>query len=337
MASKNTLPNSGVPLWVDPKTELPARSNSMMDSWYFVCSCECEGKKLGFQWHQQIMAMPGGMKFGQAEIELMAAETQDFVSDVVIAPVSEAVGSDPDELHVFSPVGELTGDHKKMHLKAQCEKGNFDVEMVTNHILYNGVTGLLNFMGNSYQFGFTDMIVNGSLEIEGAKYEVKDAVAWFDRQWTLVTDSADAAAVTESESGGGNFMPSWLWIGMALNTDGDALSLWDCYTSTRNSFATVTHANGVQTIVPINVEYEKTWTSEKTGAVYPRKFTVEIPQEDISLKFDSLLDKPEVVIEASGIHGSQNLCTVTGSFHGQEVSKDIIVELVGDICGELPF
>ena len=330
MASKTTMKNAGVPLWVNPKTDLPAKEGSNVDSWYFVCNCEVDGKKIGFQWHQQSMVMPNGMKFGQAEIEMMDAETQNFVSDVVIAPTGEILDSDYDKLNVYSPVGQMTGDAETIHLKAQCKDGSFDVEIKTRHVLYNGVVGLLKLMGNSYQFSFTDVLVNGELELGGVKYQVKDAIGWIDRQW----DMPDAKGSNEL-MGGGMLMPAWLWIGMALNEDGAAVSLWDSFAGVRNSFATVAHENGVQTIVPIDVTYEETWTSERTGAVYPRKFRISIPQEDIELYFDSLLDKPEVVVEQSGIHGSQNLCHVTGHYKDQVVERDVIVELVGDICGEM--
>lgn len=45
--TKNDTVNSGVPLFVDTKTDLTARPNAAIDSWYVNCAFEVDGKNWG--------------------------------------------------------------------------------------------------------------------------------------------------------------------------------------------------------------------------------------------------------------------------------------------------
>lgn len=332
MGSKNLLPNSGVPYWVNPKTDLPAGANHDIDSWYMISTFDIGDKHLGFNWHQQTVTMPNGMKIVSAETYMMEGSSKTVLDAAMAGPMGNGFGADEDKLNVYSPIGTLTGDPNELQLKIKTDFGAIDIVAKTKHILHNGVNGLLQFMGNSYQYGYIDMEINGTFEFQGETYEVKNATAWFDRQWGA--NSGGERFVMDPNDLGK--LPSWLWIGLNLNDSGAAISLWDAYIGpVRQSFATILHENGVESLVPITITYDNIWKSERTGRSYPDKIHVSIPQEEIELSFCSMMNHPEVYQEHTGISGSQNLCVATGTYKGQEVKRNVLVEIVNDLCGDI--
>ena len=242
-------------------------------------------------------------------------------------------GSDSDRLHVYSSWGCMEGDHTKMTLKLQTGTEAVDVTLIpTEQVLYNGTTGLLHMGTNdSYQFSFPNMKISGTFTLEGKTYEIKNATAWFDRQWGFNLSTTETVGKVP-----GMFQQSWLWLGMTLNENHtEAISLWDVYLAEgRHTFATFICENGLQFNIPAEVTYENIWTSSKSGNSYPRIINISIPEEELELRLVSMVDDPEFVREKMGMCGCQNLCTVTGSYHGNPISRDVVLELLNNVCGE---
>lgn len=333
MSKKNYAPNLGVPLFVNTVDDLPAQdaARTNIDSWYFNCAFESNGKKLGFEWHQQVVQTPGGAMHS-VEFLLMDASKRKIYENAYTSLENEKNYALADQMVVVSEFGILQGNKDSFEIKMNSESGSIDIVMTKQGELYNGTTGLLNFLTNSYQFSFPNMLVNGKVVIKGESYEVKDAIGWFDRQWTK--DSKPSKYFTPATFE--DFKVSWLWIGMTLGEESDvAISLWDSYVEQRkNSFATVMRKDGTQVNVLIDVQYDEIWKSEVTGGEYPSKFSISIPNEDLTMSFVALIDKPEFTHETDGIYGCQSLCSVVGNYKGKEFKKTVIVEMIGNLCGE---
>jgi len=70
MSKKNSMKNSGVPLFVNYKEDLSAKPEATADSWYIICNFESEGKQIGFEWHQMFMGS-GTIQVNNTEFLLM--------------------------------------------------------------------------------------------------------------------------------------------------------------------------------------------------------------------------------------------------------------------------
>lgn len=200
-------------------------------------------------------------------------------------------------------------------------------------VLYNGTTGYLDFFGGSYQYSFPNMIVNGTVTIDGERFSVDNATAWMDRQWTA--KGKDGATMNFAPRTREEFKQSWLWIGLPFG-EHEAISLWDAYTSDegRHCFATVLREDGTQVNTLMEVTYGDVWISDVTGSHYPLNFSINVPTEDIQLTCHSLIDNPELAHERSGMYASKAFCSVEGHFRGIPVKRCVPVEMVGNLCGD---
>jgi predicted secreted hydrolase len=330
--TKNTLPNRGVPLFVDIEKDLLPKADAALDSYYVNCCFEADGKQLGFEWHEMIYRLPQG-SFTSTEFLLMNGSDDHFFPNTLSEPFTQNNSIPDGQLSVFSSIGELKGDQKGMTLRLQSDKGNVNVSLrPRKEVLYNGTTGLLNLAGSkSYEYAYTNMDVEGTVTIDGKDYKVKNATAWFDRQWSGAPEAVSGDDPTKMMSS------SWLWLGMPLNGDlSAAISLWDLYADGgRNACATILNKNGTQINVPANISYDGIWTSRSSGNKYPRKIHVAIPDEKIDFTLESLITNPDFVhSDGKGAPGCQVLCKAEGTCQGKAFSRNVIVEMIGDLCGK---
>lgn len=333
MEKKYELKNNGIPLFVNTKDDLPAHGTDLLESWYINCTFEDEGKKFGFVWHQQYVDSPVG-KLHSVEFLVMDKEADTFYSNGYSAKEDETHFSATDKLYVSSSYGTLTGDDKTMKLNLKTPNTGISVSCDVGDEIFNGTTGLLNMAGNSYQYAFPNMQINGELIIEGKAYQICHAKAWFDRQWTK--KELKNTEMKFSPASFEEFTQSWIWIGMPTGEHG-ALSFWDVYTNIegRHCFMTIRKENGIQMNVPVKITYKDIWKSNKTGSSYPNQFTIEIPEEEIKLTYTSLIGDPEFHHDGDGIHGCQCFCSVEGVWNGEPIHTDCVVEMVGNVCGEV--
>jgi predicted secreted hydrolase len=329
MSKKNLMVNSGVPLHVNYKEDLTAKRNSAVDSWYIVCNFEYEGMQAGFEWHQMEVRI-GEARLTNTEFLLMDGTQKIWCDNGQTGLVSESHGSSDKELNIFSEFGALRGDCEKMSLKLESQRGKVDVALrPRGDVLYNGATGLLRILGTgSYQYSFPNMDAEGTVIIDGKKYIVSNATAWFDRQWTF--DKTEGLIEKDKAK------QTWLWLGMTLNDDASgAISLWDTYSNNcRNAFATILNKNGTQINAVADITYDNIWTSSRTGSRYPGKIHISLPTEELDITLTALLDEPEFVHNEGVTFGCQSLCSVMGSYKGNPVNRHVIVEIIGNLLGE---
>ena len=325
MSRKNTLANSGIPLFIDHRLDLLAKPGHTGDSWYVKCSFEDQGKQVGFIWHQMIVdAGPQG-KLSNVDFLLMESTEQVVVEQMLTIPLSETSGASEKECYVYSPLGSLREDHQRFTLHLANEDGKVDVVLKPREeVLYNGATGLLKFglFDQSYEYAYPNMEIEGMVTIKGKEYRIHNTTAWLDRQWV------DMSVAVEHEA--------WLWLGMTLNTDGsEAISLWDNYVPGKhNAFATLLMEDGTQLNVVADITYDNIWTSSHSGNHYPGQVHIALPEVDLDFTMTVLLDKPEFVRTQGGTSASETLYAVKGSYKGTPLNNVTILEMVGDLCGE---
>lgn len=328
---KNLLPNNGVPLFIDPEKDLIAKTvttGGLFDSWYMNACVVLDGKPIGLQWHHQVQEAPQGI-VTLSEFAVSDGELHKYFPHGLAAPFSETCGAAGDRMAVYSPLCSLSGDRNKMHLTITAEDCSMDVTLEGGDLLCNGTMGLVRFIGaDSYQYSFPNMKMNGTLTLNGKEYQLTDQTAWFDRQWSIV--SLPGEHIMDIP---GCVRLSWLWFGLGLPT-GEYISLWDAYgCKGKNAFATILRKDGTNENVLVDVIYENIWTSKHTGCHYPREVIVKVPTEDLELKLVSLIDNPEA--DTVVVNSCQDLCKVTGTCKGQPINDLVVLEIVGDICGEV--
>lgn len=331
--TKNEMKNLGFPLSVDVKRDMPAIGKGVFDSWYVISNFEADGQKFAFEWHQQIVKLGVLGRIVAAEFVITNATKDICKHNALSVREGAKAGASCDKLHVWSAWGGLDGDEKQMRLKVQCQTEGMDVVLTpTEQVLYNGTTGLIHFGSNdSYQFSFPIMKIEGTFTFEGKTYEIKNTTAWFDRQWGYHLSSKESVVKL-----GNKFQPSWLWLGMSLNEENtEVVSLWDAYVINGHfGFATFLHEDGSQNNAVAEVTYEELYTSKRSGNRYPRIIHIKVPQEELELKLVSLVSDPEFYHEQMKSAGCQVLCRITGTYKGQPIEKDNVVELVNNVCGD---
>lgn len=330
---KNLKLNKGIPLSVNYITDLPAIKNTFFDSWYVICNFECEGEKLGFEWHHQTQNLGEIGQIVTAEFLLLNADKNICIHNTLTEPVSENNGSDTGNLNVFSNWGKLEGNHNEMRLTLDVDDSKLNVILKPQkEVLYNGTTGLLHFIASdSHQFSFPNMQINGSLVIKGKEYKITNTTAWFDRQWGFQQSNKEGVIKYKPDM----YQLSWLWLGMTLNDETEAISLWDAYQADgRHAFATFLKKDGTQINTLVDITYDGIWISKKTENSYPKIINISIPSEEFEIKIISLIEDPEFVRENVNIFGCQTLCSVTGTYQGKSINRNVIVEMLGDICGD---
>lgn len=328
---KNELTNKGIPLFVDKDRDLPGQKGSTFDSFFVSCEFEGEdGNRYGVVWHQQT-------QLGQfMTAQVLLADPANGVCDNTpfAAPVGVNCHIAEDRLECVSPLGELTGDSKEMHLVLHTENATADMILRPRDMtLYNGTTGLLLFLSamDNHQFSFPNMDVDGTFTLNGKTHVIKNTTAWFDRQWGFADSSHDLL------EGSGMNRLSWLWIGFPLDdARTEAISLWDSYAADgRYGFGTVYQADGVQVNHKVEIDYKDVWTSKQSGCSYPGAVHVEIPTADIHLDLTILPGDPEFYHKENGLSGFEALCKIDGMNKGQRVDRYGFLEIVGDVCGEV--
>jgi hypothetical protein len=318
----------GVPLFVDADTDLVAKPGRLPGSWYLSCAFTSRGKTLGFLWHQMF---PGH----GTETRFLLANCSDgkWFPHVLAEPLGGAVGVSSSRCEVSSSYGTFSGDRSRLVLKVKAGSEAVDVVLVPGpEVLYNGTLGTLPLFGmQSYEYGFPNVVTNGTMTIDGEEFPIDSATAWFDRQFGSLADPSEPA---------GKGAPidldalSWTWLGMTVDPAGrQAISFWDVHqpSGKRSTFLTFLREDGVQMNVEATVAYDRIWTSPESGHRYPGWARIAAPKIGLDVELRALLNRPEFVSEMQS--GCQAPCQATGRFGSLAIDKPVIFEMVGNPGG----
>jgi predicted secreted hydrolase len=169
----------------------------------------------------------------------------------------------------------------------------------------HGGNGWIDFgpAGSSYYHSRPRMDATGSIEVDGEVLDV-DGSAWFDHQW------GDFISV-----GGG-----WDWFAVNLDdgTDLTVSVVRDPSGGEVPAYGTIRDARGDRPLPPGSVTVEATgsWTSPRTGIVWPAGWRLEGPGEDLSVELrPTVADQELDTTETTGVvywEGSQEVTATRG-------------------------
>lgn len=171
--------------------------------------------------------------------------------------------------------------------------------------------------GASNHFSFTRMKVDGTI-LENGRREHFEGTAWMDREY-------------------GNWeQTDWDWFSIQFD-DQTELMLYQFRSETGeiNDESTGTYVAPDGTCQYLSrrdfeIEVLKTWTSQRTGTVYPALWRVRVPALDIEVTVEPWLDDQELDTRGSTmIIYWEGACRVAGNRSGADVLGRAYVELVG--------
>lgn len=169
----------------------------------------------------------------------------------------------------------------------------------------------------SYYYSYTQMDVRGTVRVRGKPFAA-EGTAWFDHEWS-------SSALKPSQSG-------WDWFSLQLSNGAAlmAFRLRDKSDPDRDFHSgTFVDESGTKTVLSseqVTMQALDYWTSDRTGARYPVKWRVSVPDLKLALTTEPLLDGQEFVHSFRYWEGAVR---VTGR-HGQsQVDGQGYVELTG--------
>lgn len=332
--------NTGAIANVDAERDWFKRK-SPFDSWFIVGHAEDDGEPVDFLCH--ILAMDFGEK-GVVNFNASIINENTGVSDASdkVVPFNQVSFTETGEgidkvLKITMPDGDgMEGNIYHSQWKVDLPESKIDVDLVTyGMVLYDAGTGTFPTCFNRpfNQYSVPDMRANGTINLKGKEYRLKDCKVWFDRQWDVEgAKTGNATSSTELFSG-----LKWTWSWMDINLDnGEDMSLWDMHNITNKyhyTWATVLHKDGSQTTVPIEnltVGASDFWRSEKSGQNYPTKFVVRIPDYDAELTVTSVKKEQEIASDIKFLNKYEGASTVEGTYKGKKVKGYTYVEMLGN-------
>jgi predicted secreted hydrolase len=172
----------------------------------------------------------------------------------------------------------------------------------------------------SFYYSFTRMGVEGEVEVDGERIPVR-GLAWLDREWS-----------TSALSGG---QVGWDWFALQLEDGRDLM----VYRLRREDGSTdplsegvVVRPDGSVTRLPseaFELEPLTRWTSPLDGTVYPSRWRVTVPSEDLDLEVTPVREDQELnvtvrywegAVDVVGSAGGRGYVELTGYGPGGQVS-----------------
>jgi predicted secreted hydrolase len=173
-------------------------------------------------------------------------------------------------------------------------------------------------VGNaSYYYSLTRMATRGQITLDGEVFSVEGS-SWFDHEWS--TSALDAGVV------------GWDWFSLQLD-DGREIMFFQLREQNGNQSAftsgTLVEPDGSsRTLAPGTVILEPAgeWRSPRSGAVYPARWRLQIPGEQLDLTITPLLADQELAVAVVYWEGA---VAITGTSGGQSLTGVGYVELTG--------
>jgi predicted secreted hydrolase len=222
------------------------------------------------------------------------------------------------ELDGWSMSGALGEDH----LVADMDGFAIDLRLSATKppVLHNDI-GYVDFgpAGGSYYYSRTRMDISGTLSVDDEALAVTGE-AWFDHQW-------------------GNFISvgagGWDWFSVQLENGEDlTISLvLDEDKSVIMSYGTFVLADGTPVHLEpgdFTVNTTDTWTSPHSGATYPSRWTIELPEQQLTLDLvPTVADQELQTIASTNVTYWEGEVEVSGTRDGESVAGLGYVELTG--------
>lgn len=225
---------------------------------------------------------------------------------------------------------QLYSDEQGRHrIKARAEEGAFSLDLALapsrSPVLHgeNGYSQKADCLGCASQYySLTGMNTTGTIRLKGQPSLKVAGTSWMDHEF-------GSNQLTEAQTG-------WDWFSITLET-GDSLMLYQLRLSTGsadpNSSGTWIPDKGKPEHLPLSdftLTPLATWTSPHTGGVYPAKWNITVPTEQLKLEVIPLVADQELRLKANtGVTYWEGACEVRGTHKGKPVNGHAYVELTG--------
>jgi predicted secreted hydrolase len=169
----------------------------------------------------------------------------------------------------------------------------------------------------SYYYSLSRLQTEGTLQVGDAQHEV-EGLSWMDHEWS--TSALGAGQV------------GWDWFSIQLD-DGSELMVFqlrqedgsiDPFSS--GTFIAADAATRQLGVESFEIRVQDTWRSPHTGAIYPSRWTITVPSEDLTLQIEPYLADQELTVSYAYWEGAVE---ATGTRAGQPVSGGGYAELTG--------
>jgi predicted secreted hydrolase len=169
----------------------------------------------------------------------------------------------------------------------------------------------------SYYYSLTRMPTKGTIRLGGENLNVT-GLAWMDREWSTSSLGADQIG--------------WDWFALQL-ADGQDFMLYQLRrkngdTDPASSGTLVGPEGGARPLssADFSIESLAQWTSPRSGAVYPARWRVRVPSEELDVEIRPLLPDQELDVSFRYWEGAVAL---DGTRRGRPVQGRGYVELTG--------
>jgi predicted secreted hydrolase len=235
-------------------------------------------------------------------------------------------GLDPAQPSAGSPAEPWTmsGVGGSDRLDAVGDDGGFGIDLALEAVkppVFHDVDGWIDFgqAGGSYYYSRTGMEASGAVTLDGVRLTVS-GTAWFDHQW------GDFISV-----GGGG----WDWFAVNLD-DGTDLTL-SLVRDTDGSYplvygTVVGRDSSVRNLDrdAFSVTVTDRWTSPRTGADYPAGWTIELPEDHLTIELAPSVAAQELDTRATtGVVYWEGSQIVRATRDGVALGGEAYVELTG--------
>lgn len=214
------------------------------------------------------------------------------------------------------------------HLSATSRIGRFGIDLAlatqpgSRPVLHGG-NGWIDFgpAGSSYYYSRPRLTVTGGLTVDGRQRSVT-GTAWFDHQWG---DFISVGGV------------GWDWFAVNL-ADGTDLTISRVRAADGNVvlvYGTLSDVTGRATNLDrgaftVTAQPGRTWTSPRTGAVYPAAWTIEVPSQGLVIRLRPTVADQELDTRATtGVVYWEGSQIVSASRDGIPIGGEAYVELTG--------
>lgn len=316
--------------------KLPAdlyyKDNFASQWWYFTGHLESEeNKQFGFEvtfFVINVNSREFKSPFGLQKAYMLHTAITDidnkkfFYNSEISRGAFDSAGVSDNNTIVWLDNNYLKGDINNFHIFTKSE--DFAIDLKLNSLkepVKNGNNGYSQKVDNcskcaSLYFSITRLLVDGTLKVNKKTYKVKGS-AWFDRE---INSDYDASQVK-----------GWDWFSIQLENELDIMLylIRDINGNIQKvSSGTVVYPDGTYKILKskdFSVKPLKYYKSRKSGAIYPSKWNIKIPSENLNLTVIPLLKDQELISTLKSLPTYwEGACKVEGSTSGKAY-----VELTG--------
>lgn len=232
-------------------------------------------------------------------------------------------GGQAEPFRVWTESWEAAGDPSS-GTRLRAADGDVAIDLVARSLkppVLQGDAGLSQKSaeaGNaSYYYSLTRMQTSGTITIANESFEVS-GLSWKDREWST-------SALGEGQVG-------WDWFALQLD-DGSELMYYQLRRSDGSldpySAGTQVIKDGTKTALSrddVRLEVLDTWRSPRSGAEYPARWRLSIPQRSVELEIEPLLADQELPLTVVYWEGAVSF---SGTVDGKPVRGTGYIEMTG--------